>query len=341
MGTKRYVIVLTLIFAAIFSSAALFAQPRDKSGGIGTGGGDLACEARVQFIRDNIRAWIHAGGHTRADKPLIFASGEKVEDYSKNMAEYLSVKRTADGGAEPTVKIKCSRDGVKVEDVDKICRFKRDGNDLEIKCDTDALSALKEDLQYRQIHHEYAQLAGFELPAGSQSQYYLSEQVSARLEVQQLLMLPILPPVQKTTKYSDDDVLMTFHGSSITAGSLRNFLEWRLGVRRARDKGVVQIEGLRRNFYSFTVSPIVDTVGVLFGYSVFERTIDFKIVLESGESHDVQCAMTLYPSCGTFNVSSCSSSGLHIRSMEREDLFLVSDWKALGPIGGSIPVECL
>jgi hypothetical protein len=50
---------------------------------------------------------------------------------------------------------------------------------------------MTDDEQYKLIHHEYAGIAGLEVPTGSQSQYFISNQVVESLEMRQVRMLAV------------------------------------------------------------------------------------------------------------------------------------------------------
>ncbi|MBY0416106.1 MAG: hypothetical protein K2Q18_18180, partial [Bdellovibrionales bacterium] len=124
---------------------------------IGTrGGGDL-CEDRIKILRDDIKAWLLAGGMNA----LVLPQGVKKEVYQNDMLKQIR-----------KAKVKCvGKDDpgypVQIEDTPKVCKFENS----QITCDYDKFMSMKGADQYILIHHEYAGLSGFELPDGADSDY--------------------------------------------------------------------------------------------------------------------------------------------------------------------------
>lgn len=142
-------------------------------GSEGVGGGDL-CEDRIKIIRDDLNNWIKLDGPNGLALPI----GMTVKQYSQAMLEKII-----------SAKIKCVSDGdegfpVSVNGVAKVCKFEFEENDGSITCDYNKFQTIKDADQYVLVHHEFAGLAKVELPNGSDSNYTVSNQISAYLENQ-------------------------------------------------------------------------------------------------------------------------------------------------------------
>ncbi len=139
-----------------------------KKGSEGVGGGDI-CEDQIKIIRDDIAQWITKDGH----KSLI---GINPNQYAENMQKQIS-----------TAKVRCVGKGdkdypVKVFGTPKVCRFDTGLlNSSTITCSREEFMKMDEDNQYVLVHHEYAGLAGIELPNKDDSQYEISNQISKYL----------------------------------------------------------------------------------------------------------------------------------------------------------------
>lgn len=138
-----------------------------RIGSEGVGGGDL-CEDRIKVVRDDIKDWIVAGGP--AGLKLI---GVTVDEYSDSMLKSIE-----------STKIRCVGDGdegypVSVDGVPKVCRFDINEKGSMITCDYNKFQAIKETNQYILVHHEYAGISQIEIPNGSDSDYNVSNQLSA------------------------------------------------------------------------------------------------------------------------------------------------------------------
>lgn len=160
---------MKFILPALFiSMITLSAQARSQ--GQDRGGGD-PCEDRIKIIRNDLISWINKGGA----KGLQLPSSLTEEQYSTAMLEQME-----------KASIRCvgpNDEGypVTVDGTPKVCRFDRTARASRITCDFAKFDATKEEKQYELIHHEYAGLAGLESPRGSDSNYFLSNQISAQL----------------------------------------------------------------------------------------------------------------------------------------------------------------
>lgn len=138
-------------------------------GGNGSGGGDI-CENRLKMIRSDLRAWINRGGSKGLKLPIGVSSAQ----YSEQILEQLN-----------QAKIVCVGPGdseypVSVYNRPKVCRF-TNSPESRIVCDHNKFMNLAENDQYTLVHHEYAGLAGIENPSGADSNYDVSNQISAFL----------------------------------------------------------------------------------------------------------------------------------------------------------------
>ncbi len=153
------------------------------------GGGDL-CEDRIKIIRDDLGGWIQNGG----PRGLTLPANTSVEQYSASML-----------GAMATTRIRCVGAGdlgfpVQVNGTAKTCRYDWVAGQGQITCDYDKFHAIAESDQYVLVHHEYAGLAGLELPNGDDSVYTISNQIAGFLEdqiVKKLVVKPAAPPANE------------------------------------------------------------------------------------------------------------------------------------------------
>jgi hypothetical protein len=155
------------------------------------GGGD-PCENQIKIIRSDLSVWIQKGG----PKELRLPDGIFVDQYSTRMLQKIE-----------KAKVRCVGQGdkdfpVEVYGTPKVCKFEVDSNqDSTITCDRSAFLALDESEQYVLVHHEYAGLAGIEIPLKDYSQYEVSNQITSFLEnkiVKRLVVKPAqLNPMSK------------------------------------------------------------------------------------------------------------------------------------------------
>ena len=182
-----YGILLTFVFA--INTATSLAAGGSEGSGPGSGGGGGACDDRVQEIRDDLRHWIEGQGPEKGNLKLL---GQKnIPEYSRAMADYLAVLRNANGAVTAKTRIECVYHAIQFQGDQRDCRFDQLKTGPKITCDARSFLALNEDRQYRIIHHEYAGLAGFEPPHAGQSTYFISDQISAKLEKQVIKKLAI------------------------------------------------------------------------------------------------------------------------------------------------------
>jgi len=173
--TKGIFISLMLIITV---SSATYAM---KEGG----GGDM-CEDRIKVIRDDIQEWIKNNG----PKGLSLPSDTRVDQYSQAMLDQIS-----------QAQIRCVGQGdegypVRFNGIPKVCKF--DLRSEQITCDFAKFNATNESDQYNLIHHEYAGLAQIELPNGADSNYQISNQISAYLVDQVVKKLAVKPRISTT-----------------------------------------------------------------------------------------------------------------------------------------------
>jgi hypothetical protein len=88
-----------------------------------------------------------------------------------------------------TARVKCVASGDKdypvvIGSTPKVCKFSIDQTGSQITCDYTKFLATPEADQYVLIHHEYAGLAGIEVPNRDDSRYDVSNQISDYLEEQ-------------------------------------------------------------------------------------------------------------------------------------------------------------
>ncbi len=170
-----------ILFFIVFNATVAHAAGGHDQGG----GGDL-CEDRVKIIRDDIGSWIAKGGA----KSLELPKGISSDQYSNQMLRMIS-----------QAKIKCVSSGdlgypVMVLGTPKTCRFDKLEEISSITCDINKFKSETESDQYVLIHHEFAGLAGVEVPNGDDSEYFVSNQLTEYLvdQVVKKLALKIQTP---------------------------------------------------------------------------------------------------------------------------------------------------
>lgn len=173
-----------IIFLSFIMSMSL---AHAKIGSEGVGGGDL-CEDRIKIVRDDIKVWIKAGGPVG----LTLPAGMSVDDYSSSML--LQIEKA---------KVRCVSAGdegfpVSVVGMAKVCRFDINADQSMITCDYNKFQAMKGGDQYLLVHHEYAGLAQVEIPNESDSDYSVSNQLSAYLVNERVRKLSIKPNALKS-----------------------------------------------------------------------------------------------------------------------------------------------
>jgi hypothetical protein len=173
-----------IIFLSFIMSMSL---AHAKMGSEGVGGGDL-CEDRIKVVRDDIKTWIKGGGPAG----LKLNNGMSVQQYSDSMLNSIG-----------NAKIRCVNSGdegypVSVDGVAKVCRFDTNEKKSIITCDFNKFQAMKETTQYVLVHHEYAGLSQVEIPNGSDSDYSISNQLSAFVVNEVVKKLSIKPAELKS-----------------------------------------------------------------------------------------------------------------------------------------------
>ncbi len=153
------------------------------AGGSDRGGGD-PCEDRIKIVRDDLRSWIEKDGPSGLSLP----AGISVPEYSERMLTSIE-----------SAKIRCvgSHDSgfpVMINDSPKVCRFDRSDVKSQITCDVTKFASLSESDQYVLVHHEFAGLAGIERPNDDDSDYRVSNQISAHLADQMVKKLVVGEP---------------------------------------------------------------------------------------------------------------------------------------------------
>jgi hypothetical protein len=237
------------------------------AGKTGSGGGDR-CEDRFKAVAGDIAKWIHDGG------PAGLALGHlSVRDYSDSMAHWIA-------GA----KIQCVGPGehgypVLVGKTPKECRsFRQKDGTGRVICDRKKFySGLKDPendaIQYRIVHHEFATLAGFEIPNGDDSDYHLSDQITAFLEEQLVKRLAIRPATVTSSQY-----LCTQQGGEKPNRWPRHTLE----IRSRDDKASLTLDGAT-DFFPAVLDG--ERLGQpIPGFDAFETEGDTGLVSEWGEA---------------------------------------------------------
>lgn len=199
MKLKLTAKILSLALLSI--SLNSFAQRGgDKVGG----GGDAKTEGRIKEIRNNILEWINAD----LAKGLDFKGTDiDYETYlngnaSKNILGMKSVLQPDLGNVIVTVIKKNEEDmsdyelNTWVDGQPKTCKRFISKKDLKkhILCNFERFWDQSESEQYKLVHHEYAGLAGVELTDGADSDYVLSNQITAQLRYESVLKLPVKKP---------------------------------------------------------------------------------------------------------------------------------------------------
>ena len=170
------------VLAQSLNKASLSTNSSSK-GGVATGGGDL-CEDRIKTVRDDIQKWIIKGG----SQYLLLTEPLEVPTYNSKMLAQIQ---------KASIRCVGPNDAgypVEVNGTPKVCRFDRSQEKSRITCDLNKFKDLSESEQYVLIHHEYAGLADIEKPKGDDSNYQVSNQISASLVDQVVKKLAVIKP---------------------------------------------------------------------------------------------------------------------------------------------------
>lgn len=180
-----------------------------KMGSEGVGGGDL-CEDRIKIVRDDLKVWIKKGGAQGLKLPADISIGQYADSMNSALA---------------SAKIRCVSAGdegfpVTVDNIAKVCRFDSSDTGM-ISCDYTKFQAISQEDQYVLVHHEYAGLAGLEVPNGSDSNYNLSNQISGYLVNHQVKKLSVNPSQESVGNERDfriDQDASIYRGYAIAWG---------------------------------------------------------------------------------------------------------------------------
>jgi hypothetical protein len=195
-----------LAMAMTFTILTLSSPRAFSLGNEGSGGGDL-CESQIQIIRDDIASWIHKGG----SKNLTLPEDLTESQYRSEMLKQIG-----------RAKIRCIGENdtgypIEVYGTPKVCRFDTSRfRSPTITCDRNAFMEMNETQQYVLIHHEYAGIAGLEKPNRDDSQYQISNQISAYLVDTVVKRLAVKP---QTTSVPEDSLPLPFRGWDMLGGS--------------------------------------------------------------------------------------------------------------------------
>lgn len=195
LSKKSLFIQLPMLLLVLAASNAF------ATGGRSDGGGDI-CEDRIKLIRDDLKSWISKGGA----EGLTLPQGISSDEYAALMLTQIKNAR-----------IDCVGQGdegypVKIGRTPKVCKFSIDAAGAQITCDYVKLLVTDESRQYVLIHHEYAGLAGIEVPDQDDSHYETSNQISGYLENQVVKKLAV-KSVASSPSYKKASFCMAY-GSS-------------------------------------------------------------------------------------------------------------------------------
>ena len=184
------------LFTATLSSiiVTLVSVSSLAAGGVGNTGGGSMCEAQIKIIRDDLAGWISKGGAADLQLPR----GLTADAYAKKMQQAFAAAN-----------IRCVSKGdkgypVEVYGSPKTCRFDGNSSGALITCDEAKFEKLNETKQYELIHHEYAGIANIEIPNRDDSDYTVSNQISAYLEDTVVKRLAVKSVNDGTTQIPQD-----------------------------------------------------------------------------------------------------------------------------------------
>jgi len=149
------------------------------------GGGDLACDAKIQNIADNLRSWIKDHGDQSGVQLNLSSSLHPITHQAYTFSQYESAMLEL--LAKP-IDANCVRNGdadypVRIGKTTKICKTSFDHIGLHMICDRELFLNLTDDQKIEQIHHEIAiNAAGLEPDIGPISTYRISVQLSASIQ---------------------------------------------------------------------------------------------------------------------------------------------------------------
>ncbi|RYZ73375.1 MAG: hypothetical protein EOP05_10105 [Proteobacteria bacterium] len=155
--------------------------------GVGHGGGGDLCENRIQAIAYDLESWIARGGHRSLELPAQVSKDAYAQAMTVPLKDFKAACVSKGDQGYP----------VAVDGTPKVCRFDGDQTSSRITCDSEKFQKLEAEDQYVLIHHEFAGLAGLELPNGNNSHYAISNQISAYLEETTVKKLAVQPVINE------------------------------------------------------------------------------------------------------------------------------------------------
>jgi hypothetical protein len=231
-----------LLLLLLLSSDMAFAVPGAPANGGGeglSGGGDL-CEDRFKSVALDLLSWINQDG----PKGLKLSNRQRtvtVEQYESSMKSALG-----------NFQASCVNPGdpgfpVMVNGTPKECASSHGpaGKGL-IVCDrakfySSLANPDNDDGQYRIVHHEFATLAGLELPQGADSDYWISDQIAGFLSNETVHKLSVVPAPTNDPRLGD------FSFSLANASPTFALAKDRRHFAYATDNGIILMDLLTRH----------------------------------------------------------------------------------------------
>jgi hypothetical protein len=226
---------------SVLTVGPVIAAPGAQGKG-GSGGGDL-CEKRIQDIRDDIKNWLVRGG-ANPENGLVLPTEVSPDSYKYKMLTqpgFLKTNRQPDGSLREVTDLECVHHPIEIQGHEKVCRFDHLTSGPKITCYYEGFldkKTMTEDDQYQLIHHEFAGLAGFEPPSGSQSTYVISNQISSYLETVSVRKLSLKRPL----KEADDNPLQNYFPlNEVLSGKCQD-QNWNAIMNKLLDQYVILLE---------------------------------------------------------------------------------------------------
>ncbi|OFZ46921.1 MAG: hypothetical protein A2381_03745 [Bdellovibrionales bacterium RIFOXYB1_FULL_37_110] len=149
------------------------------------GNGGDSCENRIKIISDDIESWIQKGG----SQELRLPEDVSLEEYNARMLNSFEAKIT------------CTDEKIFIGSAEKTCTNFKDQDGVKwIQCNLGRINQTNEEGLYRLIHHEYAGVSGFEVNIDEESDYAISNQITAFLEDQIVKRLALHPKKRYSAK---------------------------------------------------------------------------------------------------------------------------------------------
>lgn len=191
MNVKYYSSLTALSLAIILSGQV-------SRAGSDSHGGDVQCDALIRRIADELKTWITNQGPELGPLDLSTSRNPSRNAHAYTLPEYDS---TMTAMLSRTLDPNClsPKDGTAVYPVnvlgrDKICVNNVDESGVHITCDRSLFMGLSDDLQYQQIHHEFAtNIPGLEPDFGPLSTYQISSQLSGAITTELVHRLAVKP----------------------------------------------------------------------------------------------------------------------------------------------------